>query len=149
MTAPTPPRRRMSSLSRFWLLMAMTLVLGAVTGSVYSWLEHAGAMPGPLMSALILFVLFGLLIAGTIWWWMRADEAVREAHKWAWYWGGSIGMCVGLGTLLLGYAYGGRDPVPADMSYGAVLFAGATLVLAPMLVGYGVAWFAWWLSKGR
>lgn len=149
MTVSDRPRRRMSSVSRFWLLMAATVVLGVGVGGIYGWLEHAGALPGPLMSALILFGLFGLLIAGTIWWWVRADEAVREAHKWAWYWGGSIGMCVGLGALLLGYAYGGEAPVPAGTSQGDMLFAGAVLVLAPMLVGYGVAWFAWWVSKGR
>ena len=98
MTASPRPRRKMSSAGRFWLLLGATLVGGGVTGGVYAWLEHSGSLPGPIVTALILFVMFGLLIAGTIWWWIRADEAVREAHKWAWYWGGSIGMCVGLGA---------------------------------------------------
>lgn len=149
MTASDGPRRKLGSAGRFWILLALTLVFGIVTGGVYGWLDETGALPGPLMSAVILFVLFGLLIAATVWWWIRADEAVREAHKWAWYWGGSIGMCVGMGALLLAYAYGGEAPAPAGVSYGALLFAGAALVLAPMLIGYGVAWFAWWISKGR
>ena len=147
MTASHRPRRKMSSAGRFWLLTAGTLTLGGVTGGVYSWLERTGGQPGPLVSSLILFVMFGLLIAGTIWWWIRADEAVREAHKWSWYWGGSIGMCVGLGALLLAGAYGGDAPVPPDASYNELLIAGASLVLLPMLIGYGVAWFAWWVSK--
>ena len=147
MTASPRPPRKMSSAARFWLLLGATMLLGGVTGGVYAWLEHTGGLPGPIMSALILFVMFGLLIAGTIWWWIRADEAVREAHKWAWYWGGSIGMCVGLGALLLAGAYGGDAPVPADASYNDLLIAGASLVLLPMLIGYGVAWFAWWIAK--
>ena len=147
MTASPRPRRKMSSAGRFWLLMGATLVLGGVTGGVYAWLENTGGEPGPLVSSLILFAVFGLIIAGTIWWWIRADEAVREAHKWSWYWGGSIGMCVGLGALLLAAANGGDTPVAADATYGSLMIAGASLVLLPMLIGYGVAWFAWWVSK--
>ena len=149
MTASSRPRERLGSGARIAILLAATVLGGGLVGGVYGWLDHTDAMPGPLTAALILFVLFGLMIAGTIWWWLHADEAVREAHKWAWYWGGSIGMCVGLGALLLASAYGGDQPVPATLSFGEVLLAGAMLVLAPMLIGYGVAWFAWWLAKRR
>ena len=149
MTASDGPRRKLGSAGRFWILLALSLVLGVLFSGLHTWLDHVDAMPGPILSAVILFVLFGVLIAATVWWWVRADEAVREAHKWAWYWGGSIGMCVGMGALLLAYAYGGEAPAPAGVGYGAMLFAGAALVLAPMLIGYGVAWFAWWISKGR
>lgn len=142
-------RRELGGGARIGLLLAATLGGGAVVGGLHAWLEDTGALPGPVTAALILFGLFGAMIAGTVWWWRRADEAVREAHKWAWYWGGSIGMCVGLGALLLAGAYGGDQPVPATLSFGDVLLAGAMLVLAPMLIGYGVAWFAWWLSKRR
>ena len=87
MTVSPSPRRKMSSAGRFWILMGATLLIGGVTGGVYAWLEHTGGLPGPVMSALILFVMFGLLIAG------------------------------------------------------------ASLVLLPMMIGYGVAWFAWWVAK--
>ena len=149
MTASERPRAGLGSAARIGILLAAAVVGGIIVGGGYGWLVSESAMPGPLTAALILFVLFGLMIAGTIWWWLRADEAVREAHKWAWYWGGSIGMCVGFGALLLAGAYGGDQPVPPELSYGDVLMAGAALVLAPMLIGYGVAWFAWWLSKRR
>src|SRR5690606_32033253 len=32
-------------------------------------------------------------------WWKQADEGVREAHKWAWFWGGGSGL---LGGIVLG-----------------------------------------------
>ena len=149
MAASERPRTGLGSSARIGIVMVATVVGGGLVGGVYAWLERAGAMPGPLTAALILFVLFGVMIAGTVWWWRRADEAVREAHKWAWYWGGSIGMAVGLGALLLAGAYGGDQPVPPDLSYGDVLITGAAVVLTPMVIGYGVAWFAWWVAKRR
>ncbi len=94
-------------------------------------------------------VLFGLMIAGTLWWWRRADEAVREAHKWAWYWGGSVGMCVGLGAVMLANIYGRDAPIPDGMSMADVLSVGAMITLAPMLIGYLVAWIAWWFAMRR
>lgn len=149
MTASERSRAGLGSGARIVIVLVATLVGGGLVGGIYAWLDQTDAMPGPLTAALILSVLFGVMIAGTVWWWRRADEAVREAHKWAWYWGGSIGMAVGLGALLLAGAYGGDQPVPPDLSYGDVLLAGAMLLLAPMLIGYGVAWLAWWLSKRR
>lgn len=142
-------RRRMSSAARSWVVMGSALIAGMVLGGGYAFLEHNESLPGPILSALILLVVFGLTLAGTVWWWARADEAVREAHKWAWYWGGSIGMCIGLGALIFVGIYGGDVPVPAGVSYGSAMMMGASLVLTPMLLGYGVAWFAWWVSKGR
>lgn len=142
------PRRTLSSAARMWIILGLALVLGVVTGSGYSVLEHFGLQPGPLTGALVMMVVFGLVIAGTIWWWIKADEAVREAHKWAWYWGGSIGMTVGIAVLVLNGMYGGAL-LPPDVSQDVAMTAGACLVLAPMLIGYGVAWFAWWISKGR
>ena len=52
-----------------------------------------------------------------------------------------------MGALLLAAANGGDAPVAADATYGSLMIAGASLVLAPMIIGYGVAWFAWWVSK--
>src|SRR5690606_29433021 len=89
------------SAARIGILLIGAVVGGIAVGAIYGGLEAAGAVPAPLVAILALVVLFGLMIAGTLWWWRRADEAVREAHKWAWYWGGSVGMCVGLGAVML------------------------------------------------
>ncbi len=142
------PRRPLSSAARMWIILGVALVLGFASGGGYAVLEHFGLQPGPLTGVLMMMAVFGLIIAGTVWWWIKADEAVREAHKWAWYWGGSIGMTVGIAILVLNGTYGGLL-LPADVSQETAMTAGAALVLAPMLIGYGVAWFAWWISKRR
>lgn len=141
--------RPLSSAARSWIVMGGAAVVGGVIGGGYAFLEHFGRTPGPALSALTLAVLFALVMAGTVWWWMKADEAVREAHKWAWYWGGTLGMCVGVVLLLLSGAYPGDGPLPPQVSQSTAMTTGACVVLVPMMLGYGVAWVAWWLSKGR
>jgi hypothetical protein len=98
-------------------------------------------------------LLTGAIIAGSILcvrWWQGADEAVREAHKFAWYWGGLSGLATGgvfviLATLPQASAFdaqaifGVRDDPAAYMALGAALLA------AVMTAGYLVAWAAWWL----
>lgn len=148
MTA-TPRPRRPGSAARIGILLIATMAGGIAVGAIYAGLEAAGAVPGPLVAILALVVLFGLMIAGTLWWWRRADEAVREAHKWAWYWGGSVGMCVGLGAVMLANIYGRDAPIPDGMSMADVLSVGAMITLAPMLIGYLVAWIAWWFAMRR
>ena len=84
--------------------------------------------------------------------WMRSiDEAAREAHKSAWFWGGSGGMAVGFTLILMAMLsdipmpgmpglWGRTDPV-AYMAQGAFAM---TLI---MLAGYIVAWGFWWLRR--
>lgn len=95
----------------------------------------------------------GAMAIGTLW--MRSiDEAAQEAHKSAWYWGGSAGMAVG-GVLLVISAV---QPATAALNLPAVLgrtdpvayaAAGAFGILTLMLIGYGVVWAWWWLSRTR
>jgi len=103
------------------------------------------------------FGLFGLIGAVVGLWvsiyWMRAiDEAAREAHKAAWFWGGAGALLFGLPLLLIAtlpqtatwslpdWFYGRSDPIAH-----AALGAGGLLVL--MLAGYTVAWGWWWFRR--
>lgn len=85
--------------------------------------------------------------------WMRSiDEAAQEAHKWAWYWGGSCGMAIGSVIGLMAML-----PQFADMALptlwpdradpAAYLATGAALMALIMLAGYTFAWVIWWLRR--
>lgn len=85
--------------------------------------------------------------------WMRSiDEAAREAHKAAWFWGGCGGMAVGgvfvvlaslpqAASLQLPSWFEGRaDPA----AYAAT---GAAALALLMVAGYTVVWAWWWLVR--
>lgn len=85
--------------------------------------------------------------------WMRSiDEAAQEAHKAAWYWGGTAGMALGGVPLILTVlpqaetldlpALAGRTDPAAYMATGAF----AMMML--MTLGYIVVWAWWWLRRG-
>ena len=86
--------------------------------------------------------------------WMRSiDEAAREAHKSAWFWGGCGGMAVGgvffilasippAAALEIPSWFSGRTDPAAYAATG-----GGALALL-MVVGYTLAW-AWWWWKRR
>lgn len=87
--------------------------------------------------------------------WMRSiDEAAREAHKAAWFWGGCGGMSVG-GVLIIlssipqaeaasfpSWFDGRADPA----AYAAT---GAFGMMLLMLIGYAVVWAWWWIARMR
>ncbi|CAN5284340.1 hypothetical protein BH10PSE2_BH10PSE2_21100 [soil metagenome] len=84
--------------------------------------------------------------------WMRLiDEAAREAHKAAWFWGGSAGMAVGgVGVILTALPQSAFLAIPALMGRTdpvIYLAAGASAMLLLMLVGYGIVWAWWWLVR--
>ena len=80
--------------------------------------------------------------------WRNVDEAAREAHKFAWFWGGTGGMLLGLPVMALTTSaklealFGSREP--SEWVMGGLL---AMLVL--QLAGYGVTWAGWWLIRQR
>ena len=127
-------------------LLAVTFIGGAVIG----YLEASGAAIDVgaasfwVLVAVAVVVMAGAMAVGTIW--MRSiDEAAQEAHKSAWYWGGSAGMAVG-GVLLVIAA---AQPATASLNLPTVLgrtdpvayaAAGAFGILTLMLIGYGVVW---------
>ncbi|MBL8554782.1 MAG: hypothetical protein JNL41_10925 [Phenylobacterium sp.] len=79
--------------------------------------------------------------------WRGIDEAAREAQKWAWYWGGSIGM----GVAAVGLAMNPFDVVgllvPAGADRRSLLLHGAGVVMFGQLIGFHLAWAYWWWSR--
>jgi hypothetical protein len=137
-------KRRLSSaqlLIGLFLLGAVVGVVGAVTdkgqgdaSALFLWLVIA-TMPVALWLTLL--------------WWRRLDEAAREAHKWAWYWGATGGVLIVIPLLFLPEAMGVVELAhrldfvePFELvSFG--MFA----VLILQVLGYGIAWAAWWLKR--
>jgi hypothetical protein len=122
------------------------LVLGAAVGALAPEEgQRSGAWDAAFRIGLIAALVLGF--AFTIAYWRRLDEAAQEAHKWAWYWGGSLGLApaafvafapelgVGLGRRL-GYETG-----PELFQFGVVG------VVAFMLIGYLAAWGLWWFRR--
>lgn len=93
-----------------------------------------------------------LAVLGTpfvLWWWKHADEAVREAHKWAWFWGGGTGLLIGLiggvadarlGQRRLESVFSNYVGTPLTAFEGGMLF-----LMLTMSAGYLIAWVIWWL----
>lgn len=126
-------------------------LLGVLAASRAGWIE---ALPGELAVTGVYAV--GMM-AGAMWVgaaWMRSiDEAAREAHKSAWFWGGLAGMSVGGFAIILSllpqasswrlpFTFFGRE----DPAIHAAIGAYAMQLL--MVLGYTVAW-AWWWWKRR
>lgn len=140
------------------VLGLVLIVLAAfATGAVLGYLKASGQDINTSSAALWTVGAFAtatMLIS--LWvgfrWMSSIDEAAQEAHKWAWYWGGSGGLAVG-GVLVImaGLPQAAAIHIPAwyaDRADPAAYAAtGAFAMLALMLIGYGVAWAWWWLGR--
>lgn len=86
-------------------------------------------------------------------WWKQIDEAARDAHKTAWFWGGSIGMSLAIlitalnmffdGAILikLGEAYHISDIQKFGFEFGLLN------VMTFMGFGYAIHWGLWWRQR--
>ncbi|QYF86299.1 hypothetical protein [Brevundimonas sp. PAMC22021] len=134
----------------FLLLIVLALVAGVVLGIVGA----AGGLGLNLTLLIAMSVATVILMAGALWvgalWMRNIDEAAREAHKSAWYWGGTAGMAVGgVGVVLSRLPQAATiqiptigDPTPA--TYAAM---GAVMMLGLMLLGYTIVWAWWWWAR--
>ena len=148
MTAIRSAPRRMSLLT-----LALTAVgLGVLAGGAAAIAVALGLAPGAIAHAVAVLVagLAVLIVTGR--WWQGADEAVQEAHKSSWFWGGSTGLlvtgaiAVALVEIALGHAPGQFGVTRAE---AGLIVAGIALTAALMLIGYGLFWAAWWLRRSR
>jgi len=125
--------------------MAMAGAVGLLAG-VGS--QIFGSMSGPVGLVLTLGVnaaAMGLALLICVQWWRGIDEAAQEAHKWAWWWGGCSGMAAGAVILLTALV---RETERSDdLSANELLATGMVLMMSCMVVGYGVAWVAWWAKR--
>ncbi|MFN3837275.1 MAG: hypothetical protein ACK4MI_06110 [Brevundimonas sp.] len=135
-------------------ILGVTLVvgvLGMIGGFGAGFLSDLPGVGGLVGSGAFLVVVMAAALAVSVWWWRRLDEASREAHKWAWYWGGSAGMMLGLALVLtlatrnvdLG-AFVAADTQPIDLIMGGMMS-----ILVFQVVGYTLAWAWWWLARMR
>ena len=142
-----------------WSVGGLVIIGAAAFGlGFYEGYQNARS-PGPASPdvPLWLFATFATVVMGVSIWigalWMRSiDEAAQEAHKWAWYWGGSCGMAVGgvialMAILPRAASLDLPSLLPERTDPAAYLVTGAALMVLTMIAGYGVAWAVWWLRR--
>lgn len=134
-------------------MMILGLAGGVVLGMMGAAADEgvrfdSSPMTLALVSGIAAIFAVGCFLGGA--WWMKAlDEAAQEAHKWAWYWGGSVGLTMGMaGILVL------MTPMAAEVQFATIisgrtdpaayLVTGAFAVTVPMMIGYMAAWALWW-----
>lgn len=141
-----------------WTVGGLIALLALVAGAGYAvgWLVGHGTLPEDGAHLWVMVPFSALMMVGAIWIsvaWMRSiDEAAREAHKAAWFWGGSTGMAVGgflviLATLdeaasvrLLAFFPERTDPA-------AYIATGAYGLMLLMIAGYTIVWAWWWWRR--
>lgn len=133
-------------------IMALGFLAGVAAGY---WSAHTGGSQDTAMvwgmGGFVTLAMVIAMVVSVIW--MRSiDEAAREAHKAAWFWGGTGGMSVGMIAIVLAslppaerfvfpsWFDGRTDPA----AYAAT---GAFGILFLMLIGYAVVWAWWWLAR--
>lgn len=128
-------------------LCALTVVGVGATAATPFW--PAGWGPAPSVGAVVLAAGLAVFIAlHSLYWWRSLDEAAKEAHKWAWWWGGNLGFVAGGAAVVLA-AMAGVDLLPARVPHteAALIALGVVAVFAAQAVGYGIAWCAWWIAR--
>ncbi len=121
-------------------------IVGGLTGFGGSMLREFGVVLPQLAvfgaSVIVVIALFWVSVI----YWRNIDEAAREAHKFAWFWGGTGGMLVMLplaslvSTERLVAVVGQRSP-------SEWVALGFVSLLLAQLVGYGLVWAGWWLRQ--
>jgi hypothetical protein len=141
------PRQR-----RNRILLAIALI-GAAAGVVVAFisLRIENSLLG-LPVALGALGLSMLSLHATGRWWGGVDEAVREAHKAGWYWGGSVGLGVAGGIAALLFTV---EPTVSLRQFAVfpgdagLIATGILLAAVLAFIGYGICWAGWWLKRGR
>lgn len=90
-----------------------------------------------------------IVMAGvTLIYWRMIDEAAREAHKFAWFWGGMAGAAV---ALMIGAITDSPwlTAMYGDLKPAGWLILGMAGLLIAQAIGYGLAWAGWWLVRQR
>ncbi|GAA0650998.1 hypothetical protein [Brevundimonas lenta] len=130
-------------------------VLMFLAGVGAGYVSARGTDLGPAtvwgLAVFAIVMMAGSLAAGAGW--MRSiDEAAQEAHKSAWYWGGTVGMTVGMVFMIMTILPQTADlDIPAWINGrtdpAAYMAAGAFGILFLMLAGYLIAWAWWWWRR--
>jgi len=137
--------------------LGLVVLAAFVTGGVLGFMKASGKDLMSSSAALWTVGVFAVVTMLVAMWvslkWMSSiDEAAQEAHKWAWYWGGSSGMAVGGALVIMAsLPQAAAINIPAWYSDrvdpAAYAATGAFAMLTLMLIGYGVAWAWWWWAR--
>jgi hypothetical protein len=126
------------------------LIGGSVAAGflLYFFVKQMGPMSTPVHIAVLGAVSIAV-IWSSIYSWKLLDEAQREAHKWALYWGSCFGILVGFLLLTLSFrvAPGLVNSIKPHGSPNDFVAVGYGAALLCMVAGYGVAWVVWWLKR--
>ncbi|PZR31666.1 hypothetical protein [Caulobacter segnis] len=135
--------RRQKIVRGYWIAAT---AIGFAIGAGHALLEDtAVVLPRGLLTiggAIIALAAF----VGAVVYWRNIDEAAREAHKFAWFWGGSNSILLALplpfliGDQRLIALFGQRSPTEW-------LAIGVVGLIVVQMVGYGLVWAAWWLRQ--
>jgi hypothetical protein len=128
-------------------LCALVVVSSGLTVATSFWPAQLGNAPqlGVVLLASAIAVFSAI---HSLYWWRALDEAAQEAHKWAWWWGGNLGLVVG-GAGVVAATLMDVNLLPAfvERSDAALVAAGVLGVFAAQAVGYGAAWCFWWAAR--
>lgn len=133
-------------LMRYLAVGAVCAVAGGVAGGVSALTGTTGIIQVIIKAGLMAAAMAVAMLACR-WWWSALDEAAREAHKWAWWWGSTYGLAIGGIALLTLMMATGDTALFADWLPLDLLMAGAGFVLAVQSIGYLIAWAVWWLRR--
>ena len=136
-------------LRRFGSVLGVSMLGGMLSGTVIGIAGAFGGETGPgfaMIVALAVAVGMGLGLWACWRWWQTLDEAAREAHKSAWFWGSTYGLSAG-GVLLFSLLYSDGLETFADADPKDVFVAGIASVAVVQTLGYGIAWAVWWLRR--
>lgn len=130
-------------------MFGLVMLIGFVGGLGSGFLADQPGTAAFWTTVAFTTVMMAAVLGVSFWWWSRLDEAAREAHKWAWYWGGSTGMLVGLVLMLMLTTRPGDIAIPASLGEtpADLVAAGMIMILGFQLIGYGLAWVWWWLGR--
>lgn len=136
-------------LIRYLFVFGLMLLAGLIAGG----LAAAVGASNPLRLTLTVVGLsttMALAIAACAWWWQGLDEAAREAHKWAWWWGSTFSLAVGgvvLITLTMAMNPAEMNEALRDTTAIDLVAGGAMGALLMQCGGYFIAWAVWWLRR--
>lgn len=112
------------------------------------WLKMAppsGAIPAAITYGLII----AFLLALTSFTWRSMDEAARDAHKSAWFWGGGLGVAVAgwAASVIMAPGVDFSALMPAVNAPQGYFGLGVLATMLLQLIGFVIVWAGWWLSK--
>lgn len=120
-----------------------------IMGAAMLWIPKAWVGGAIFSVVMLVAAVSGFPFAGRAWY--LIDETAREAHKSAWFWGGSFGAFIGMLAFVFWFRFGGLHSglwlgVSPHQAFALVLLGAAGIVFA-QAVGYAVAWALWWVRR--